>query len=333
MEIYKHKFIAFNGPTVDLTEKQLHAINRFNELIKNNSVHFEQVSCLCNCEIFDLIATVDCHGILQQTVMCKKCGLVLSNPRMTEISYRDFYKTDMCRLIYHSGDIEEYTADKINNPDTSFNDSQNIFKRVSKFKMINNSLDILEFGAASGYTFIKAEANVTGIDYCPKCVEIGDKYGVRMIKGGLEKIEGKYDLILLCHVLEHFLDPIGKLKKIKEHLSEDGLLYISVPNIMNFAMGQIQNGHTYYFNPENFKFYMNCAGLKMIDFGIAQKIHMYGIFKVENVTPDNKHLLLSKKKMSKQLSKAVYLCYLKLFLKKIGLLNVLRQCKIKFLGK
>ena len=64
-----------------------------------------------------------------------------------------------------------------------------------------------------------------------------------------------------------------------------------------FGLVQIQNAHTYYFVPDNFKYFTECAGLKNIDFGESQITHMYGIFKVENITPDLNDLLLSKEKM------------------------------------
>ena len=113
----------------------------------------------------------------------------------------------------------------------------------------------------------------------------------------MEKIEGRYDIIIMCHVLEHFLEPIATLKQLRSHLTSDGLLYISVPNMEILNLSQIQNAHTYYFAPDNFKYFTECAGLKTIDFGESQIIHMYGIFKVENITPDLNDLLLSKEKM------------------------------------
>ena len=171
---------------------------------------------------------------------------------------------------------------------------------MKKFKQVDESVNILEFGCGAGYNlmpFLKEGANCTGIDYGKIGVEIGREYGLNILQGGLEKVEGRYDIIMMCHVLEHFLDPIATLKQFKSHLTSDGLLYISVPNMENLGLGQIQNAHTYYFAPDNFKYFIECAGLKNIDLGESQIIHMYGIFKVENITPDLNDLLLSKEKM------------------------------------
>lgn len=42
----------------------------------------------------------DRYGINQQTVICKKCGLVYSSPRLTTESVRIFYESDDYRKIY-----------------------------------------------------------------------------------------------------------------------------------------------------------------------------------------------------------------------------------------
>jgi len=175
---------------------------------------------------------------------------------------------------------------------------------VKKFKQVDESINILEFGCGAGNNlmhFLKEGANCTGIDYSKIGVEIGREYGLNILQGGLEKIEGIYDIIMMCHVLEHFLDPIETLKQLKLHLKSDGLLYISVPNMENFGLNQIQNSHAYYFVPDNLKFFVNSAGLKNIDFGESQNIHMYGIFKIENITPDINDILLSKEKTFRML--------------------------------
>lgn len=48
---------------------------------------------------------------------------------------------------------------------------------------------------------------------------------------GLDKIERKFDLIWMGHVLEHVRDPIAMLKKAYSLLEEKGCLFISTPDI------------------------------------------------------------------------------------------------------
>ncbi|MGB1103629.1 MAG: class I SAM-dependent methyltransferase [Crocinitomicaceae bacterium] len=66
------------------------------------------------------------------------------------------------------------------------------------------------------------------------------------------KLNERFDLIIMRHVLEHFLDPLTVLKRIREVLSEDGVLYIAVPNNLNPTQDLekvwFRVVHTYYFN-------------------------------------------------------------------------------------
>ena len=284
----------------DLNKSQLDVREKLNEKIRTNNILFEDVPCLCGSNDSDLICSIDRNGLYQKTVICRDCGLIRSNPRMTEEEYRNFYESDTYGFLYESENIEEYFRKKFDEPDKYNNDGKNILERVKKFKQVDESVNILEFGCGAGYNlmpFLKEGANCTGIDYSKIGGEIGREYGLNILQGGLEKVEGRYDIIMMCHVLEHFLDPIATLKQFKSHLTSDGLLYISVPNMEIFGLGQIQNAHTYYFVPDNFKYFTECAGLKNIDLGESQIMHMYGIFKVENITPDLNDLLLSKEKM------------------------------------
>ena len=320
--------IFFNEEAViKLNKLQLDVLNKLNKKIQNNDIQFEDVSCLCGRNDSDLICSFDRYGLDQKTVICRYCGLIRSNPRMTEEEYRYFYESDTYMLLYDGENTEEYFRKKFDEPDKYLNDGKNILERMKQFKKVDESVNILEFGCGAGYNlmpFLKEGANCTGIDYGKIGMEIGREYGLNILQGGLEKVEGRYDIIMMCHVLEHFLDPIATLKQFKSHLTSDGLLYISVPNMEILGLGQIQNAHTYYFAPDNFKYFIECAGLKNIDLGESQIVHMYGIFKVENITPDLNDLLLSKEKMFRVLKHTRRKEIVKWLLNLLGLSFVIR---------
>lgn len=46
-----------------------------------------------------------------------------------------------------------------------------------------------------------------------------------------KKIHRTFDLVWMSHVLEHFSDPIGALRKAYDILSPDGVIYIATPDI------------------------------------------------------------------------------------------------------
>ena len=71
-------------PILKLSQNQINAVNKFNN---NREIKFEKISCLiCGSSNHKVLFTNERHGLDQQTVLCKKCGLIFSNPRMSEIS-------------------------------------------------------------------------------------------------------------------------------------------------------------------------------------------------------------------------------------------------------
>ena len=149
----------------------------------------------------------------------------------------------------------------------------------------------MEFGAGGGWNLIpfqKEGITTKGYDYSPSLVSLGRRRGLNLFQGGIDDIKGHFDLIILNHVVEHFSDPIANLKKIKKHLNPQGIVYIAVPNVENFSMGQLQNAHTYYFTLPTLQYFMSKSGLKLIHHEIAQSIHLATIFVgAEEILPDD----------------------------------------------
>ncbi len=264
-------------PTESMTDAQARLVREFNHNITSNRVVLEEVPCLCGGKDFELIASVDRYGILQRTVLCINCGLIQSNPRMTMAQYKDFYSSDLYRRCYEGDD---YLA--IDSRKYSDGSVQHIFEAIDKIKKIGPGTTVLELGAAGGWNlvpFMKAGAKACGIEYSSSLVGLGREHGIEMAQGDIDDIAGKYDVIVLNHVLEHMTDPVGILRRITSHMNEGALIYIGVPNIMNFGITQLQNAHTYYFTPWTLKHFCSRAGLELLSKGPAQKVHMFGIFK------------------------------------------------------
>ena len=76
--------IFFNEEAViNLNKSQLDVREKLNEKIRTNNILFEDVPCLCGSNDSDLICSIDRYGLDQKTVICRDCGLIRSNPRMT----------------------------------------------------------------------------------------------------------------------------------------------------------------------------------------------------------------------------------------------------------
>ena len=111
---------------------------------------------------------------------------------------------------------------------------------LRKYIKLLNGKEVLDLGVGKGYNSVLLSNfgfNVTGVDiskeYLKYIEENFDCSNLTLINKDVREFEiekNKYDLILFSNVL-HFIpkeDFLKIIKKIKENLKEDGLIYISV---------------------------------------------------------------------------------------------------------
>jgi hypothetical protein len=277
---------AFDRPgrsVLKLGSDQIAAVRALNDKIRSSEVAFEEVDCLCGSSRFAEIARTDRYGLLQSTVICVRCGLIQSNPRMTDTAYRRFYESDEYRRVYEGdGFVERCEANY------SDGRGEELYARVTARRPAAQIRSVLEFGAAGGWNlgpFVRAGIEVTGYDYSGELVALGKRKGLNLIQGGLDDVEGTYDVIILNHVMEHFTDAPGSLRVLREHLASDALMFVEVPDIENFYVGQIQNAHTYYFTRRTFEFCASMAGLRMLHQQREPNGHMSAVFVASDAPP------------------------------------------------
>ena len=96
----------------NFTISQKEFIKKFNQMLDKGDMSFEEMDCLCGYANFLEIAKYDRFGFPQRNVVCEKCGLMMSNPRLTDNSYKLFYSTDIYRTIYQGQDYLELAKDR-----------------------------------------------------------------------------------------------------------------------------------------------------------------------------------------------------------------------------
>lgn len=105
-----------------------------------------------------------------------------------------------------------------------------------------NSLNILDVGCATGAlgTAIKEKtgACVYGIELSSEMAAEADKYLDHVLVGDAKEVLAadnfkgtKFDAIIFADVLEHLVDPWKTLELCKQHLSDNGVVITSLPNI------------------------------------------------------------------------------------------------------
>jgi 2-polyprenyl-3-methyl-5-hydroxy-6-metoxy-1,4-benzoquinol methylase len=161
-------------------------------------------------------------------VKCGECSLIyLLNPPDEKSIYEDYYEINFKKEDYAKGSKFDYLSE--------------IFiineQRIDFIKKLRSSGNILDIGCGSGLFLQTASGSgfdVYGIDVSNKALSFArEEFGLNVGNRSIEELsaEGKkFDIITLWHVLEHFLNPVEELKKVKNLLNKDGVCFIEVPN-------------------------------------------------------------------------------------------------------
>ena len=181
---------------------------------------------------------------------CNQCSIVFSpsiwQPQANEILEDEWFGENY-RPVTSSW---VRTFESLNNRRT--------LARLSRAKAPGNRL--LEVGVGSG-SFLQAAQNnglnVVGCDLSKAIVSrVNQEFGIEMQCASLSDIpgEGRFDIIVMNHVLEHVSDPVGFLRDAFRLLSPGGIIHLSVPNQASWeaklpGWTSYEPYHLLYFNP------------------------------------------------------------------------------------
>jgi SAM-dependent methyltransferase len=94
---------------------------------------------------------------------------------------------------------------------------------------------LMDFGAGYGIFVgmsVKAGFKTYAFDLSSDKNDFMDNMGVKIIND-LAKYKNSFDVIWVNQVFEHVSDPLSIVKQLKESLTDDGLIYIAVPDCSN----------------------------------------------------------------------------------------------------
>jgi 2-polyprenyl-3-methyl-5-hydroxy-6-metoxy-1,4-benzoquinol methylase len=148
---------------------------------------------------------------------CNDCATSYHNPRMSQSSMTEYYKSGAYRAQPERL-INEATATR------RIELALNLIDATAKEKP-RRCLDV---GCSRGYLSRalrdKYGADVVGYDI------YHDPKAVIEVVSNKDYIEGKFDLITCIHVLEHLYDPLGELAWMASLLDKDGMLMLELPS-------------------------------------------------------------------------------------------------------
>ncbi len=167
-------------------------------------------------------------------VRCGSCKVIFTNPRIKEDQISHYYFAD-------------YVPYKKLRQHVIVQKAKNIFGQVfgnSHWEILkelqsHEVRSVLEIGPGSGELlfFLKKHGfDVAGVEIDTDCVNRIRERGTPCYQGDLNKVmdgigSKKFDAVILYHVFEHLYYPKETLRSIYNLLNNNGIIYLSMPNI------------------------------------------------------------------------------------------------------
>jgi SAM-dependent methyltransferase len=148
---------------------------------------------------------------------------------------------------------------------------------------------LLEIGSNVGL-FLRVASDggweARGIEPSKWAVQMGrEHYGVDLWEGTMEELEqpdGSADMIVMLDVLEHLIDPLSSLKRLRSLLDDEGLLVLSTVDLSGLhsrlrggAWPWFIRSHLHYFSPEILHSMLRLSGFRMVEWDtVPRSFHL-----------------------------------------------------------
>jgi len=244
-------------------------IGQFEEKVESGAYLFERVDCpICrrSTELVEL-SQIDCHGLYTPVVICRECGLVQTNPRLTMSAYDAFYNNEYFGIY----------KGRLGPDDEIFSSQEKRGENIYRYLADNGLLPgkapyVVEVGCGAGgllRRFADKGARVLGVDLGKEAVSAArQRYGLNYVAGTLKDLDltEKPDVVIYSHVLEHIPDPVAELNSLREMISDDTILYVSMPGLRSSRdlLSVLRNAHVYHFSLHTLEHLLALCGFTMV---------------------------------------------------------------------
>lgn len=243
---------------------------------------------LCGSTDVEVIGTRDRDGHPLRTTICRRCGLVWSNPRPAEDEVRRYYSSEY-RLHYkgHSTPSMRHVA-------RSARGALNRYRALVPY--IKSGARILDAGAGGGevvYVLRALGFDASGLEpdeqYARHAREV---LGVPVATGFVQDAEfpaKRFDVVTMYHALEHVEDPSAILVRLRSWMVDNGVLLIEVPNVEAVCMApghRFHFAHFYNFNRGALEALARKAGFETVSITTSSDGgNLMGVFKAVEPAP------------------------------------------------
>jgi 2-polyprenyl-3-methyl-5-hydroxy-6-metoxy-1,4-benzoquinol methylase len=206
-----------------------------------------------------------------RTTICRRCGLVWANPPPRQQAVRSYYS-------------DEYRQDYKGTPSRTlpqiYHAGRGALARYERIRhLLKHGDQILDVGCGGGellYLLRRLGFDATGIEPDRSYSESArSDLGLPVQTGFIQDLEfspGRFNVILMYHVLEHVDRPIEILGRLRRWLADDGVLLVEVPNIeapREAPITRFHVAHLFYYSSDTLRAMAAAAGLGVRELGLA----------------------------------------------------------------
>ena len=218
--------------------------------------------------------------------ICKSCGIVFANPVADEQELNAFYKNYYDKGNFGNLQYKQKTISQFENIQKAT--IQELLKLDRNVKYYTGEGNYLDVGFGLGFHLYIAQKlgyHVYGTELDKDCIDFVQPYilDAQLYNGDLlsAKYENnQFDIINICHVIEHLIDPNSYLLELNRIVKNEGLIIVSTPNIgalayqifrvvnfLGFKIPLIVDGleHTVIFNQKNLRTVIQNHGFLVVD--------------------------------------------------------------------
>jgi 2-polyprenyl-3-methyl-5-hydroxy-6-metoxy-1,4-benzoquinol methylase len=201
---------------------------------------------------------------------CPRCGMVSSDPKLAPEEILDRYAkvVDENYLNEEEGRRELFSW---------------VLRTMSGFFVRGDRL--LEIGSNVGLFLDTARAHgwrARGVEPSKWAVEVGrERFHVDLQEKALEQLDEpstSADAIVMLDVLEHVVDPLDALRRLRQLLDDEGLLVVSTINLAGFharlrgsRWPWLIRPHLHYFTPSTLQSLLSYAGFQMVEWQVVPR--------------------------------------------------------------
>jgi 2-polyprenyl-3-methyl-5-hydroxy-6-metoxy-1,4-benzoquinol methylase len=189
---------------------------------------------ICKAQTFQNLFTCEDYTVSHETfwiVSCTHCDFKITNPRP---------ENDQLGKYYESQSYISHAAKATNIIDRIYLIARN-FTLQKKIKLISKYVTkpstVLDYGCGTGEFLNTCKTNgwhINGVEPSETARGKSAKLNDIKINESIDTVQTKHDVITLWHVLEHIPDLDEIIKKLSANLTENGTLFIAVPNYKSY---------------------------------------------------------------------------------------------------